>query len=110
MELPAGTFVCPLCPVLLAGCGLLIVSEDAAAWFWRGLCCSTEVQDGEEAEEEEAEEGRGSLGGEAGTPVELTFSIMVVKSLGETLSVPSSLNTQPPGVCVSVSRPRCVCV
>lgn len=54
--------MCPLCPVLLAGHGLLMASEDAKVLLWRGLCCSTEAQDGEEAadeaedEEEEEEE------------------------------------------------------
>ncbi len=74
-----GTSVCPLCPVLLAGRGLLIPSEDAEVLLWRGLCCSAEAQDGEEAEEEEEEE-RGRSGGEAGGPVEFIFSIMVVVS------------------------------
>ena len=56
-------------------------SEDAKVWSWGGLCCSTDAQVGEEAEEEE--EGRGRSGGEAGGPVAFSFSIMVVKSLGE---------------------------
>lgn len=100
--------MCPLCPVLLEGCGLLIASEDAAVWFWRGLCCTTEAQDGEEAEEEEVEEGRGRLGGEAGRLVGLSFSIIVVKPLGENLSVPNFFNSQPSSMCVSVSCLCCV--
>lgn len=51
--------------------------------LWRGLCCSTEAQEGEEAEEEEEEEGgRGKSRGEAGGPLGLSFSIMVVESQG----------------------------
>lgn len=45
-----------------------------------------DAHDGEEAEDEEEEEGRGMSWGEAGGPVEFSFSIMVVKSLKETLS------------------------
>lgn len=59
-----------------------MASGDAKAWFWGGLCCSTEAQDGEAAEKE-VEEGRGSSGGEAGGLVVFSFSIMVVQSLGE---------------------------
>lgn len=72
--------MCPLCPVLLGGCGLLIASEDAEVLFWRGLCCSMEAQDGEEAEEEEEEEGRGRSEGEAGGPSGFSFSIIVPNS------------------------------
>lgn len=53
-----GTSVRPLCPDLLGGRGLLIASKDAKLWLWRGLCCSTDAQDGEDTEEEE-EDGRG---------------------------------------------------
>lgn len=77
IEAAVGTYVCPLCSFLLARCGLLIASEKVL--FWRGLFCSTEAQDGEEAEEEE--EGRGRSAGEAGGLVGFSFSIMVVKSL-----------------------------
>lgn len=65
--------MCPLCPVLLAGRGLLI--ESAEVLLWRGLRCSTEAQD-------EEEEGRGRSGDEAGGPVGFSFSIMVVTNLG----------------------------
>lgn len=98
--------MCPLCPALLAGCGLLMVSMDAEVWSWGGLCCSTVVQVGEEADEEE-EEGRGRSGGETAGLVGFSFSIMVVKSLS--FSCPS----QPPsvsavGVCHSVLSLWCL--
>lgn len=54
-----GTSVCPSCPDLLGGCGLLTASKDAKLRLWRGLCGSRDAQDGEEAEEEEEEDGRG---------------------------------------------------
>lgn len=73
MELTVGTSRRPLCPVLL------MVSDSAKAWFWRGLRCSMEAQDAQDAEDEE-EEGRGRSGGEAGRLVGFSFSIMVVKS------------------------------
>lgn len=101
-----GTSVCPLCPLLLTGCGLLTAFEDAKVW--RGLCCSTEAQDGEEeAEEEEEEEERGRLWGEAGGPVGFSFSIMVLKSLGGggSPTVPNSCSSQRPSVSASVCLP-----
>lgn len=97
-----GTSVCPLCPLLLTGCGLLTAFEDAKVW--RGLCCSTEAQDGEEeAEEEEEEEERGRLWGEAGGPVGFSFSIMVLKSLGGG-GIPDSAKL------LFVSAAQCECV
>lgn len=91
-ESAVGTSVCPLCPVLLAGRGLLIASSEDAE-VCGGLCCSMEAQDGEEEEE------RGRSGGEAGEPVGFSFSIMVVESQGKSQSVPSSCSSQLPGVC-----------
>lgn len=76
IEPTVGTSVCPLRPALLVGGGPLIASVDVL--FWRGLCCSREAQDGEEAVEEEEE--RGSSGGEAGVLLGFSFSIMVLKS------------------------------
>lgn len=52
VERAGGKSLCSLRPVLLAGCGLL-TEVDGAVLFWMGLCCSSEAQDGEEAEEEE---------------------------------------------------------
>lgn len=100
-----GTSVCPLCPVLLTGCGLLTASEDAKVLLWGGLCCSTEAQDGEEVEEEE--EDRGRSGGEAGGLVGFSFSIMVVKSPGnpcqcQTLPLSGPACTQSARQCVPV--------
>lgn len=94
MEPEEGTSVCPVCPFLLA--------LEGAKVCWRGLCCSTEAQDGEEAaEEEEEEEGRrGRSGGEAGGPVGFIFSIMVLKSLEESLSAQCIL-------CVIIMCPTC---
>lgn len=86
--------VSPWCPVLLAGCGLLLI-----ALLWMGLCCSTEAQDGEEAEEEEEERGRSE--GEAGVLAGFSFSIMVPKSLRK--SAPFTLN------CVSVDLILFIC-
>lgn len=57
-------------------------SDEAEVWFWGGLCCSTVAQDGEVVEEE-VEEGRGRSGDEAGGPLGFSFSIMLVKSQGE---------------------------
>lgn len=79
MEPAVGTSRSLLCPVLL------MVSDSAEVWFWRGLRRSMEAQDAQEAEEEE-EEGRGRSGGEAGRLVGFSFSIMVVKSQGENLT------------------------
>lgn len=87
--------MCPLCPVLLAERGLLIASMDAKVLFWRGLCCSTEAQDGGEVEDGE-EEGRGRSGGEAGGPVGFSFSIIVPNSC------PSSCTACVPSKFVSV--------
>lgn len=99
--------MCPLCPVLLAGCGLLTASKDAEVWFSGGLRCSVDVQVGEKPEEEEEEEeGRGRSGGEAGGPVGFSFSIMVVKSLGESRAlVPLSCPECVLPVCVVASCP-----
>lgn len=57
VEPGVGTSVCPLCPVLLGGCGLPIASNNADCWLYRGLLCSMDAHDGEEAEDEEEEEG-----------------------------------------------------
>lgn len=57
-----------------------------------------DAHDGEEAEDEEEEEGRGMSWGEAGGPVEFSFSIMVVKSLKETLSLSRCRSSQLPSV------------
>lgn len=57
-----------------------------------------DAHDGEEAEDEEEEEGRGMLWGEAGGPVEFSFSIMVVKSLKETPSLSRCRSSQLPSV------------
>lgn len=73
-----------LWPVLLARGGLLI------AWFWGGLCCCRAAQGGE-AVEEEVEEGRGGSGDEADGPLGFSFSIMLVKSQGESLAPSVSL-------------------
>lgn len=88
IEPAVGTSVCPVFPFLLAVCGLLIASKDVL--FWRGLCCSTEAQDGEKAEDGEEEGERGRSEGEAGVPVGFSFSIMAVNSRGESPSVPGS--------------------
>lgn len=71
-----GTSACPSGPVPLAGHGLLT----ADVWFSEGLCCSTDAEVGDEAEEEEEEEeGRGRSGDEVGGVAGFSFSIMVVK-------------------------------
>lgn len=57
-----------------------------------------DAHDGEEAEDEEEEEGRGMSWGEAGGPVEFSFSIMVVKSLKETPSLSRCRSSQLPSV------------
>lgn len=89
IEPAEGASVCPVCPFLLAVCGLLIASEGVL--FWGELCCSRGAQDGEKAEEGEEEEGeRGRSEGEAGAAVGFSFSIMAVNSRGESPSVPSS--------------------
>lgn len=85
------TFVTLMCPVLLARGGLLIASDEAKVWFCRGLCCSTAAQDGEVVEEE-VEEGRGRFGDEAGGPLGFSFSIMMVKSQGDTLTLLPSVS------------------
>lgn len=48
-----------MCPVFSAGCELLITSSDPESWFWSGLGCSRDAQEGEEAEEDEEVEGEG---------------------------------------------------
>lgn len=60
-----------------------------------------DAHDGEEAEDEEEEEGRGMSWGEAGGPVEFSFSIMVVKSLKETPSLSRRRSSQLPSVCAA---------
>lgn len=57
-----------------------------------------DAHDGEEAEDEEEEEGRGMSWGEAGGPVEFSFSIMVVKSLKETPSLSRRRSSQLPSM------------
>lgn len=79
-----------------------MASEEAKVLFWRGLCCSTEAQDGEEVhddDDDDDEEGRwGRSGGEAGGPVGFNFSIMVIKTQGKSLLVPNSRSSQLPSV------------
>lgn len=82
------------------GTGLLM---DAGVLVCGGMCCFTDALDGEEAEEdeEEEEEGRGRWCGEAGEALGFIFSIMVLESSEETLSVLSRRSS----VLASVSRP-----
>lgn len=85
----AGMSKSPLSSVLLSGCRP--ASKDAL--FWLGLCCSSEAQDGGEAEEEGQDRSRGEAGVAAGS----SFSIMVM-SCQYQAAVP-----QLPSMCVRVT-------
>lgn len=80
----AETLICSVTLLSFTVCGLLMGSKDPV-----GLWGSTDAQEGEDVEDngEEEEVGRGTSRGEAGKADCLAFSIMVVRSLTQTVTI-----------------------